>query len=53
MPSDASVKDVIVADNDYIVRGILRSVLEGVGFTVIQVVDGLRQSTARRTCRPA
>jgi two-component system chemotaxis response regulator CheY len=41
MPSDASVKDVIVADDDYIVRGILRSVLEGVGFAVIQVVDGL------------
>src|SRR6476619_3638451 len=41
MPSGASMKDVIVADNDYIVRGILRSILEREGFTVLQAVDGL------------
>ncbi len=41
MPSEASMKDVIVADNDYIVRGILRSILEREGFTVLQAVDGL------------
>jgi two-component system, chemotaxis family, chemotaxis protein CheY len=35
------MKDVIVADNDYIVRGILRSILEREGFTVLQAVDGL------------
>src|SRR6476659_4215611 len=41
MSSGASMKDVIVADNDYIVRGILRSILEREGFTVLQAVDGL------------
>ena len=41
MPSDVSTRDVIVADNDYIVRGILRSILEGEGFSVLQVIDGL------------
>jgi two-component system chemotaxis response regulator CheY len=40
MSDDASAKDVIVADNDYIIRGILRSVLEGEGFTVLQTIDG-------------
>ncbi len=41
MSGDTGAKDVIVADNDYIVRGILRSVLDGQGFTVIQAVNGL------------
>jgi CheY-like chemotaxis protein len=41
MSSEAGMKDVIVADNDYIVRGILRSILEREGFTVLQAVDGL------------
>ena len=40
MSDDASAKDVIIADNDYIIRGILRSVLEGEGFTVLQTIDG-------------
>ena len=40
MSSDASAKDVIVADNDRIIRDILRSVLEDEGFTVLQVTDG-------------
>jgi CheY-like chemotaxis protein len=40
MPNDASERDVIVADNDYIIRDILRSVLEGEGFTVLQATDG-------------
>jgi CheY-like chemotaxis protein len=35
------MKDVIVADNDHIVRGILRSILEREGFTVLQAADGL------------
>ena len=41
MSNDAIGNDVIIADNDYIVRGILRSVLEREGFTVLQAVDGL------------
>ena len=41
MSNEAGMKDVIVADNDYIVRGILRSILEREGFTVLQAVDGL------------
>jgi CheY-like chemotaxis protein len=40
MSDAASVKDVIIADNDYIIRGILRSVLENEGFTVLQTIDG-------------
>ncbi len=41
MSSKTAMKDVIVADNDYIIRGILRSVLENAGFTVLQAIDGL------------
>ena len=41
MSNEVGMKDVIVADNDYIVRGILRSILEREGFTVLQAVDGL------------
>jgi CheY-like chemotaxis protein len=41
MSNGVGMKDVIVADNDYIVRGILRSILEREGFTVLQAVDGL------------
>jgi CheY-like chemotaxis protein len=37
-PNDAN--DVIIADNDYIVRDILRSILEAEGFTVLPVADG-------------
>ncbi|MEJ0019231.1 MAG: response regulator [Acetobacteraceae bacterium] len=33
-------RDVIVADNDSMIRGILRTVLEGVGFFVLQMGDG-------------
>jgi CheY-like chemotaxis protein len=41
MSSNAPARDVIIADNDYIIRGILRSVLEGQNFSVLQAVDGL------------
>jgi DNA-binding response OmpR family regulator len=47
MPDEASAKngagakDVIIADNDSIVRGILRSMLESQGYTVLLAVDGL------------
>jgi two-component system, OmpR family, alkaline phosphatase synthesis response regulator PhoP len=48
--SDASAKDIIVADNDYIIRSILRSVLEREGFTVILANDGLEAvAYAKRT----
>ena len=50
MPNEASVKDVIVADNDAIIRSILRSVLEGEGFTVLPGIDGFEAvDIARRT----
>ncbi len=41
MSSIAPARDVIIADNDYIIRGILRSVLEGQNFSVLQAVDGI------------
>ena len=41
MSNEAIANDVIVADNDYIVRGILRSILDRHGFSVLQAVDGL------------
>jgi CheY-like chemotaxis protein len=41
MLRNAPARDVIIADNDYIVRGILRSVLEGQNFGVLQAVDGI------------
>jgi DNA-binding response OmpR family regulator len=41
MSNEVGRKDVIIADNDYIIRGILRSILEREGFTVLQAVDGL------------
>lgn len=41
MPNDLGAHDVIVADNDSIVRGILRSVLEAEGFTVLPAVNGV------------
>jgi CheY-like chemotaxis protein len=41
MSSNAPARDVIIADNDYITRGILRSVLEGQNFSVLQAVDGI------------
>ena len=41
MPSDATARDVIIADNDHIIRSILRSMLEGRNFSVLQAVDGL------------
>ena len=40
MPRDSSAKDVIVADNDYIIRDILRSVLEAEGFNVLPASNG-------------
>jgi CheY-like chemotaxis protein len=41
MPNDFGANDVIVADNDSIIRGILRSVLEAQGFTVLSAVNGV------------
>ena len=41
MSNNAPARDVIIADNDYIIRGILRSVLEGQNFNVLQAVDGI------------
>jgi DNA-binding response OmpR family regulator len=40
MSDDVSPKDAIVADNDRIIRDILRALLEDQGFTVLQVTDG-------------
>ena len=41
MSIETGTNDVIVADNDYIIRNILRSLLEGKGFTVLSAIDGL------------
>jgi DNA-binding response OmpR family regulator len=42
MSSDAAPRDIIIiADNDYIVRGILRSVLERQDFAVLLAVNGI------------
>lgn len=41
MSNHAPAMDAIIADNDYIIRGILRSVLEGQNFSVLQAVDGI------------
>jgi CheY-like chemotaxis protein len=41
MSSHAPARDAIIADNDYIIRGILRSVLEGQNFSVLQAADGI------------
>jgi CheY-like chemotaxis protein len=41
MPNDLGANDVIVADNDSIIRGILRSVLEAEGFTVLSAGNGV------------
>jgi CheY-like chemotaxis protein len=50
MSSSVSAGDVIVADNDYIIRDILRSLLATQGFTVLPAVNGLEAvSLARRT----
>jgi two-component system chemotaxis response regulator CheY len=41
MQSDLGAHDIIIADDDSIIRGILRSVLEGEGFTVLPAVNGV------------
>ena len=41
MASDAITRDVIIADNDYIIRSILRTVLEVQKFNVLQAIDGI------------
>ncbi len=41
MANETSGRDVIVADNDYVIRDILRFVLETNGFTPLLAVDGL------------
>jgi CheY-like chemotaxis protein len=40
MPIETGTNDVIVADNDYIIRNILRSLLEDKGLTVLSAIDG-------------
>jgi CheY-like chemotaxis protein len=39
--NDVIANDVIIADNDHIIRGILRSTLERCGFNVLPTTDGL------------
>jgi two-component system, chemotaxis family, chemotaxis protein CheY len=41
MNNGVIAKDVIIADNDRIIRSILRSLLDTSGFNVLQAVDGL------------
>jgi two-component system chemotaxis response regulator CheY len=41
MSNDDTAQDVIVADNDAMIRDILRSMLEGQGFNALQAIDGL------------
>jgi len=41
MPPHATAQDVIVADNDYTIRDILRSLLDRFGLNVIPAEDGL------------
>ncbi len=41
MPSQQGPRDIIVADNDYIIRDILRSMLQHQGFRVLLAIDGL------------
>ena len=41
MSNSAPARDVIIADNDYMIRDILRSVLESQSFSVLQAVDGI------------
>ena len=41
MLNDPGANDVIIADNDSIIRSILRSVLEAQGFTVLPVANGV------------
>jgi CheY-like chemotaxis protein len=51
MSSENRGRDVIVADNDYVIRDILRFVLEANGFTPLLAVDGLEAlDLAMRTC---
>jgi CheY-like chemotaxis protein len=50
MPNDLDGHDVIVADNDQIVRSILRSVLEDQGFSVLSAANGIEAiELAKRT----
>jgi CheY-like chemotaxis protein len=48
MPIETGTNDVIVADNDYIVRNILRSLLEGEGLTVLSAIHGLEALSTPR-----
>ncbi len=41
MLNDLGANDVIIADNDSIIRSILRSVLDAQGFTVLSAVNGV------------
>jgi len=51
MSNEAGGRDVIVADNDQVIRDILRFVLETNGFTPLLAVDGLEAlDLATRTC---
>ena len=53
MSNETGERDVIVADNDYIIRGILRSILESKDFTVLQATNGfeaIHYATRTRAC---
>jgi two-component system, chemotaxis family, chemotaxis protein CheY len=41
MLSNRAARDIIVADNDYMIRDILRSVLENRGYSVLLAIDGV------------
>jgi DNA-binding NtrC family response regulator len=44
---DAGTKDIIIADNDYIIRDILRSVLAAQGLNVLSASDGYEAIATR------
>lgn len=52
MTNEIGGGDVIIADNDQIVRGILRTMLEAEGFTVLQAIDG-REAIGFAACTQA
>jgi DNA-binding response OmpR family regulator len=41
MSRNAPLRDVIIADNDYMIRDVLRSVLESQAFSVLQAANGI------------
>jgi hypothetical protein len=47
MSSKVKANDVIIADIDSLIRGVLRSILENDGFTVMQAVDYAARTVAQ------